>query len=136
MYKINNEVIENEKAYLDFANAWIRKPDGEKIEKYAPRIYVEGTDKNGKQPRIMIETFISEDEIRTLKINEKIDLKDYIMDVILFTNHTFDTGLWPDNEMPITATIERISQETINIKANIEEFNLVFDVKIEIPRKN
>jgi len=143
MYKIDGEIIKNEKAYFDFANVSLRFANGEMVKKYSPIIWIEGINKSSEEPRIMIETSISDKELKSLKINEEIELKpikygeendvgECITDIILFTNRTFETGLWPDHGNNIEITIKKVADNTFNVKANIEEFNLVFDVEIEL----
>ena len=143
MYKINDEMLKNEKAYFDFANATLGLPNGEKVVKFSPRIWVEGINKNNDESRMMIETSISDEELKSLKLNEEIELKpinfgeendlgECITDLILFSNRNFETAQWPDQEKSIKITIKRVADNTFNVKTNIEEFNLVFDVEIEL----
>lgn len=145
MYKINNEIMQNVEVYLEFADSNMRMPNGEKLKKYSPRIYVEGINKNNENMSIMIETFISDEELRSLKINEELDLKylpfnqdkdleENITDIILFTNRNFETAKWPDQEKEVKITIKKMAENLINIKAYIEEFNLEYDIETTIQK--
>jgi len=143
MYKINDEIIENEKAYFDFANATLRLADDDKVVKFSPRIWVEGINKNNDELRFMIETSISDKELKSLKLNEEIELKpikfgedndigECITNIILFTNRNLETAEWVNQDSNMKITLKRIADNTFNVKANIKVFNLVYDVEIEL----
>ncbi len=128
MYKINNNDIKIGKAYMIFGNAWMQKQNEEKIEKYSPRIWVEGLDDNN---RMMVETFISDVELNDLNVGEELDLKEYITDLIFFSGPDFGSAEFlGDGSESTKVIITKIAENKFNIKANIETINLIYDVDI------
>lgn len=134
MYKINGEVIKDVECYLEFANAWLRLPNGYKIEKYSPSIWVKGINKKNEEPQIMIETFISYEELKNFKLNKEVDLCEYITDVLFFPRDKNVEYLrdYPDSNK---VTVNRINENLFNFKAKIKKINLEYDVEIAIPPK-
>lgn len=80
----------------------------------------------------MIETFISYEELKNLKLNKEVDLCTYITDVLFFPRDKNVEFLkdYPDSNK---VTVNRINENLFNFKAKIKKINLEYDVEITIP---
>lgn len=140
MFKMNSINLTSEEVYVKYGEAY-ESMNGKTVYKTAPRFYIYGIDTyQNRKFCLMIEAFISKEELNGIKTNEELKLNQYVTDLVFWNGdvdskfNIFDENImfldFEDNELSIV--LKKTKEDKLILDVCVPELDVLFNDEIEM----